>query len=145
MPEATRKFVVGVSLPEEGHWCDCDLVIVDLDSALLKTIKSACEFVKKTKKGETNLSASMREVCFWDYVQAFKHQEDDQFECCIDGSVCYKEVDKDFTVSDELFERTECCILHVDNFDFHWTFYPKHSNLRLETYPISLKDVMEMD
>ena len=66
--------------------------------------------------------------------------DDDTFECCVDGQPGYKEVPEDFEIEDEYFQRTECCILHVDDHDAYWTFYPKHSSLRLETYQLALEE-----
>ena len=59
-----KKIIVGVCIPEDGYWCDCDLALVEITPELSATVLDAAEFVKGTKNGETHLHKGIREVSF---------------------------------------------------------------------------------
>jgi len=46
--------------------------------------------------------------------------------------------------SGESEARTECEQIHISDQSVHWSFYPKHSDTKLSTSSVAIKDILEL-
>lgn len=129
------RLILNTYSSNEHYNGDCDFAIVEVDPFLARKILSRHHAFLFARRQDEN--ACLLE--FHDHGPQYA-RHDDKYDV-IENGEDFAELPESVKVSDDDLQRTECDRMCIDWDSVFWRCYPKHSDVRIETRCIPIKEI----
>ncbi len=142
------RIVIDTWSSSEDFNGDCDYALVAVDASYVAELLWRMEEVKRLLRADEDFYAleywDGRPAYFgyndrWEAVRDFRNREAFKVPR---GEPILLTADPGFQEDD--FQRVECRTVQVDRNEVWWTAYVKHTNVRIETAPVSKKTLLKI-